>query len=159
MNRTENSRPVHNAVKLQNLLILRFGVRRLLHLHVNGLGKLGRRPDLRFGGGSITHGLLLGLQQFFFKFRFGLLEFSQALAQSAGNSGSFLAPNKRKTITRMAIISGVPSPKIANMFIMEYYSIFNIFFSCRILHNTLHASSEDCRSCFCCSASLLAAKR
>ena len=81
------------------------------------------------------------------------------LPRPRANSGSFLAPNSRKTITRMAIISGVPSPKIANVFIMECYGLFNRFFSCRIPHNTLHASSEDCCSCFCCSASLLTAKR
>ena len=79
----------------KKLLVLRFGVHCLLHLHVNGLGKLGRRPDLRFGGGSITHGLLLGLQQFFFKFRFGLLEFSQALAQSAGRTKGKQSPEWR----------------------------------------------------------------
>ena len=135
MNRTENSRPVHNAVKLQKLTYPPFW------------SPPSSPPPRQWAGKAREKA-----GPPFWRWK----HYSWSPSRS---SGSFLAPNKRKTITRMAIISGVPSPKIANMFIMEYYSIFNIFFSCRILHNTLHASSEDCRSCFCCSASLLAAKR
>lgn len=112
----------------KKLLVLRFGVRCLLHLHVNGLGKLGRRPDLRFGGGSITHGLLLGLQQFFFKFRFGLLEFSQALAQSAGKFRKFLCAEQKENNHQNGDNLRCSQSKIANMFIMEYYSILTDFF-------------------------------